>query len=181
MDKINCYKTLIAEYLEKYSNICCWDFIEYTIEQNCLKNAIRIAVMSKNRNGNLCPHQRHINKDVYDNFFQNLLKVQEKIENSKSFDELINIITDNKVTGAGELFCYDVALRIGYKLKLLPEKIYIHAGTRKGLKNLLNINNSVKTINKHDLPEPFCSCELTPVQLEDFFCVYEDRFICNKN
>jgi hypothetical protein len=40
------------------------------------------------------------------------------------------------VTGIGELYVYDTALRIGAKLGVFPEKVYLHAGTRIGVRNL---------------------------------------------
>jgi len=185
MNRIDYHKSLIADYLSKRNNMCCIDIIEYTIEQKSLEDAIKVAVKSKNKNGNTEPHQRRIYKDVYPNFLNNLLNVKDKIKNVKNFDELINIIFNNKPSGVGELFCYDVALRIGYYLNLLPEKIYIHAGTRTGLRNLLGRIIYEKTIYKHRLPEPFCSCELTPAQLEDFICIYKydlsDNKIINNN
>jgi len=138
MDRIDHHKSLMGEYLSKRNNMCNIDIIKYTIEQNSLEDAISVAVMSKNRNGNTEYHQRRIYKDVYPNFRKKLLNVKDKIKNVKNFDELINIIHNNKPSGAGELFCYDVELRIGHKLNLLPEKIYIHAGTRIGLEKLLN-------------------------------------------
>jgi hypothetical protein len=148
--------------------------VKYTLEQETLEEAIKVAVMSKDKNNIKHSHQWRIYNYVYDEFVKNLLNVKNKINNSKDFDELFNIIDFYKTSGVGELFCYDTALRIGHYLNKLPEKIYIHAGTRKGLKLLLDRIIFERTIYKHDLPEPFCSCELTPAQLEDFFCVKKD-------
>jgi len=179
MNKIDYHKSLIADYLSKRNNMCCIDIITYTIEQNSLEDAIRVAVMSKKKNGDTEPHQRRIYKHVYPNFLKNLLNVKERIKNAKNFNELFTIIFNHKPSGAGELFCYDVALRIGYKLNKLPEKIYIHAGTKEGLKYLLTRKIYEKTIDKRKLPEPFCSCELTPDQLEDFLCIYKNEISDN--
>jgi hypothetical protein len=180
MNKIDYHKLLIADYLSKRNNMCCIDIITYIIEQNSLEAVIRVAVMSKNKNGKTESHQRRIYKDVYPNFLKNLLNVKDKIKNTRNFDELINIIFSNKPSGVGDLFCYDVALRIGYKLNKLPEKIYIHAGTKIGLEKLLKRKIYEKTIEKRKLPEPFCSCELTSDQLEDFFCIYK-KYLSDNN
>jgi hypothetical protein len=40
------------------------------------------------------------------------------------------------VPGIGELYVYDTALRIGAKLGVFPEKVYLHAGARIGVRNL---------------------------------------------
>jgi len=175
------HKSLINDYLSEKSNICCKGSIEeYTAEQKCIDEAIRVAVNSKFKDGKTHTHQYRIYNYVYDEFIQNLLLVIKEIKNTKNFDELINVIDTNKPSGAGELFCYDVAIRIGYYIKLLPEKIYIHAGTRKGLIKLFGRKIHEKKILKNDLPEPFKSCELKPDQLEDFFCIYKDK-LCGKN
>lgn len=36
------------------------------------------------------------------------------------------------IPGLGELYVYDTTLRIGAKLNLFPDKVYLHAGTRLG-------------------------------------------------
>jgi len=178
IEVIKHHKLLIDNYLSKKSSICCKGSIEqYAAEQNNIENAIKIAVMSKDKYGKLHSHQKRIYKYVYNNFLKNLLFVRDEIMKAKNFDILIDIIYNNKPSGAGELFCYDVALRIGYKLNLLPEKVYIHAGTKIGLRKLYGRNIYEKTILKNNLPEPFNSCELTPDQLEDFFCIYKNN-IC---
>ena len=177
-DDIEYYNSKIMEYKNNKKGNCSIDnVIKYVLEQNSLEEAINIAIMSKDKNGNFHPHQYRIYNDVYENFIQNLLSIKNKIKDSKNFDELIKTIEKYKPFRAGELFCYDVALRIGHYLKLLPDRIYIHAGTRKGLSNLLKRRIYEQTINKQNLPEPFCSCDLTPGQLEDFLCINKEIFI----
>jgi len=122
----------LAYFSVLLTNFHC-DIILLLAEQKCINKAIKVAVNSKFKDEKTHPHQYRIYKYVYDEFIQNLMLVIKEIENAKNFDALINVIDTNKPSGAGELFCYDVALRIGYHKKLLPEKIYIHAGTRKGL------------------------------------------------
>jgi hypothetical protein len=177
MKKISLHKSLIRDYLTERDSSCWMDsVVKYTCEQKTFKKAIMIAVMSKDVNGNKHSHQWHIYNNVYVKFIQNLLRVKDKVKKAKNFDGLYDIIYSNKPSGVGELFCYDTALRIGQRLGKLPEKIYIHAGTRIGLRNLLNRTIYEKTILQEELPEPFCSCHLTPAQLENFFCLYKDIF-----
>ena len=181
MDVIDFYKSLIADHLSKRSNSCWMDpIVKYTLTQKKIEDAIYIAVMSRDKTGRKHSHQWRIYDHVYENFSQNLLNVRDKIENSKNFDELLNIIDEEKPSGAGELFCYDTAVRIGHYLNLFPEKIYLHAGTRKGLEALLKRKIYGKTINKNNLPEPFKSCKLSPGQLEDFFCIYKEYLSGNR-
>jgi len=176
-DIIEYYESNILEYKNKRKGNCSVDnVVKYVLKQKNIEEAINTAVISRDENDNLHPHQYRIYNYVYENFIQNLLFVKDKINNSKNFDELIRIIEKYKPSGAGELFCYDVALRIGHYLKLLPDRIYIHAGTRIGLQNLLKRKIYEKQIKKEILPEPFRSSDLTPGQLEDFFCIFKDIF-----
>jgi hypothetical protein len=171
------YKTKIAEYMTERDSSCWTDtVVQYVLEQKTIEEIIKIAVMSRDKSDNKHPHQWRIYNSVYDEFFQNLLSVKDKINNPKNFDELFNIIESHKSSRVGELFCYDTALRIGHRLNKLPERIYIHAGTRIGLERFLKRKIHETTIEKQRLPEPFRSCELTPGQLEDFFCIHKDIF-----
>jgi hypothetical protein len=46
------------------------------------------------------------------------------------------------IKGFGELAVYDCSLRVGSYLNLLPDKIYLHAGTRKGAEALkMNVSS----------------------------------------
>jgi hypothetical protein len=153
--------------------------VKYVLEQKTIDDAITVSVMSKDKYGNKHSHQWRICNDVYEEFKFSLLNVKDRIEKAKNFDELVNIIDRHKPHGVGEVFCYDTTVRIGFWLNLLSEKVYIHAGTRIGLQNLFVKKISIKTICKDKLPEPFCSSDLSPGQLEDFFCIFKADFSGN--
>ena len=75
--------------------------------------------------------------------------------------------------GLGELYLYDTALRIGAKLGLMPQAIYLHAGTRAGAKALkLSVTGNI--LLKSELPLPLQ--ELEPHELEDVLCIYKKYF-----
>ncbi len=76
--------------------------------------------------------------------------------------------------GAGELYIYDVSLRIGSKLGLFPRKAFLHAGTRQGAK-ALGLNSQLPWLEMDSLPEWLR--ELQPYQVEDFLCCYKDRLV----
>ncbi|MBI1997211.1 MAG: hypothetical protein HYW03_03845 [Deltaproteobacteria bacterium] len=68
---------------------------------------------------------------------------------------------------------YDTALRIGARLGLEPERVYIHSGTRVGARRL-GLDWRAKWIEPKDLPKPLRS--LPPWQVEDILCIYKDWF-----
>jgi len=166
---------ILKEYIEwKKENPDTW--ISYTVEQKDLLNAIQVAVHSKNKIGKMNRHQCRIKQICYKEFEENLIKRYNELEHVTDFDLLYQITWLSKPHGVGDLFCYDVAVRIGNFLNLQPEFVYLHAGTKVGLENLKGKKISVSKISKADLPEPFKSCQLTCHDIEVLLCVYKDRF-----
>ena len=49
------------------------------------------------------------------------------------------------IPGIGELYVYDTSFRIGAKLNLFPTKVYLHAGTRRGVR-ALGLDHSADTL-----------------------------------
>ena len=105
----------------------------------------------------------------------NLLSDIRSIKKAENFDDLLNIIERAAPKGIGELMVYDTAVRVGAFLNLSPDKIYLHAGTKTGLKKL-NGKFKGKTITKNQLPEPFKSSSLDCYELEDVLCIYKNEF-----
>jgi hypothetical protein len=177
-DVIKCYNSKIFEYKSERSKICLIDsVVKYVLEQKSIGDAINTAVMSKDKNEKKHSHQRRLQNNCLEDYAQKLLEIKNQISQVKSFNSLYILLEQNRIHGVGELLIYDVSVRIGEYLKIYPETIYIHAGTKTGLQNLLKRKIPEKQIKKEMLPEPFCSSDLTPGQLEDFFCIYKDIFI----
>jgi hypothetical protein len=89
-----------------------------------------------------------------------------------SFEQLHKLVrrTVEPIPGVGELYVYDTALRIGAKLGVSPEMVYLHAGTRKGAKNL-GFKSSCDTISITELPRALHKLE--PREIEDLLCIYK--------
>lgn len=180
---VNTYNELIDEYLYKHDRKCLHDsVIEYILEQTSIEEVIRIAVHSKDKMGRVHPHQRHIRKIAYEKLLKALIPKKERINAIKDFDYLISLITTEgeKIFGVGEMLIYDTAFRIGKWKKIYPQKIYLHAGTRKGVERLMNKRKKDAYISKDSLPPPFNTCILACWQLENFFCIYKDSFSGNE-
>ncbi len=67
---------------------------------------------------------------------------------------------------------YDAASRIGAKLRLKPQRIYLHAGTRDGAR-ALGVPRSARVLEKRDLPRPLR--RLAAHHLENFLCIDKRR------
>jgi hypothetical protein len=59
-------------------------------------------------------------------------------------------------------------------LNILPEKVYLHSGTRCGAKNL-GLNFKAKALEVDELPEEFK--ELQPYEIEDALCIFCHDFL----
>jgi hypothetical protein len=62
---------------------------------------------------------------------------------------------------------YDTALRIGAKLNLFPTRVYLHAGTREGVRGLDAREDALYVA---DLPRKFHA--LKPHEIEDVLCIF---------
>ena len=67
---------------------------------------------------------------------------------------------------------YDTALRIGAKLGLEPEVVYLHRGTRSGMK-ALGLDVGRPFIEVDELPQALRS--LRPHEIEDCVCIYKSE------
>src|SRR5436305_1117453 len=72
------------------------------------------------------------------------------------------------VKGLGKLYAYDTALFIGFRLGLLPKKVYLHAGTRKGAE-ALGLAGEQLYLHRPQLPASLQV--LKACEIEDFLCI----------
>lgn len=144
-------------------------------EQPTLSEAIRLAALAINSKGKRYSHQRRLRKEVLEQARYILFKNQEDIKLSPSFDDLHNTLIRllDPVKGLGELYCYDTALRIGANIGLFPERVYLHAGTRRGVK-ALGLDSKASALEVSQFPEWLH--QLKAYEIEDVLCIFKDRF-----
>src|SRR4029077_18256891 len=96
-----------------------------------------------------------------------------EIRRATSFQELIDLVEHliRPLDRMGEMVVHDTALRIGARLGLETERVYVHRGTRDGIRKL-GLNPRRKTIEMDELPAPIRKPR--PREAEDFLCVYKD-------
>ena len=171
------YSEIIQDYKLRFINrITGYNIISYCKNSPDIQTAIIRACKSRDQYNKRFPHQKRYIKEATLEILKNkLLNKSNDINSVNNFDDLFNIIVNTGVfkNGVNSLTVYDVALRIGFYLNIFPERIYLHAGTRTGVENLLNKKIKEYFIFKNDLQEPFKSCDLTEYQLEDLFCEYK--------
>jgi len=103
-----------------------------------------------------------------------LLANAQRIRQSKSFDDLFNLVDTGlePVSGIGELYVYDTSLRIGAKQNLLPQMVYLHAGTRIGARAL---GLKIQAVALKPLAFPPEFRQLEPHEIEDVLCIFKDE------
>ncbi len=153
--------------------------VNYCLCQDSLEEAIKIAVLSKGENGKMRSHQRRIGHHRLYKYYECLLDHIKEIEVCNNFDKLYRILESYKVEvkGIGELALYDIAVRIATFMEkksytasnMLPDKVYLHAGSEKGARILLGRN--VKGIQPKSI---------FPAALQSLTCDEIESFLCRK-
>lgn len=118
-------------------------------------------------------HQRRIRMRPMKQAHHFLLQSRERLAKVRSFEELHEFlrIAFSSIHGVGALYTYDTALRLGFFLKLAPEKVYLHAGTRQGAR-ALGVRNA-DFVEVSSLPKELAA--LPPHEIENFLCIFKSR------
>ena len=97
-----------------------------------------------------------------------------RLEQTADFDELHQRVNQaiGSLHGIGELTVYDTALRIGARLGFLPERVYLHSGTRVGAR-ALGLDWRATVLDVSDLPRELR--DLRPHEIEDCLCIFKDK------
>jgi len=119
-------------------------------------------------------NQRGINVFIAKQVEHNLQARIEDLKKCSNFSQVIKIVEECKVKGFGDLSIYDTAVRIGTYLGIEPDKVYLHAGTRVGIKQLeekgylVEGSSKRKTIGLNEMPKEFGN--LSADEIQHFAC-----------
>ena len=164
---------LVRDYEQRHRQRASRELRFFAI-QPTLKRAVELAALAKSPNGKRLRHQRRIPERALEESARRLLASIEELRRAPSFEELVTRVRDMiaDIHRIGALAVYDTALRIGAKLNLEPEVVYLHAGTRDGAK-ALGLCVARETIPTSELPTAF-QC-LRPREIEDALCIYKAK------
>jgi hypothetical protein len=137
-----------------------------------LEEAISLAALGIDPSGRKHPHQRRIEPAALKESKRLLLDAAPALKDANSFHQLWQLIGGiiEPIRRIGPLAVFDTSLRIGAYLHLEPEKVYLHAGTRKGAK-ALGLKTTDKWLKMQDLPDDLKV--LSAREAEDFLCIYK--------
>jgi hypothetical protein len=148
--------------------------------QPSLEAAISVATRAVDERGKRYSHQYRVTRKAILEANRLLLENHDELQSCKSFHELwqrIRLML-GPVKGLGELYIYDTALRIGAYLNLLPDRVYLHAGTRTGANAFGIVPRHEEWIEVGELPSILR--ELPPHEIEDILCIYKDKALSSK-
>jgi len=168
------WKRILQDYDRHH---CCneKEEIAWFRSQPSLRAAIECAARAVNRRGKRYSHQSRIRRESIAHALAALLAIEARLARAESFDALLKFISDQlkPVPGIGELYCYDTAFRIGARLGLLPQRVYLHSGTRIGAAKL-GLPSHKSALELNELPTPLR--RRAPHEIEDILCIYKDHF-----
>lgn len=130
----------------------------------------------KDREGN----QRGVSREIVKIVKNNLITRFNHLMNASTFEQIMQIVTECKVKGFGELSIYDTSLRIAMFKGIEPDKVYLHAGTRKGFEVLEKKGyvsegaSKKKSLTKEELPKEFQ--KLKTYETENHSCLYKKEY-----
>ena len=139
--------------------------------QQKIHEAVRLAGLASGPNGRRFRHQYRIPRKALERASRALLRDLRRLGRCRSFEALFQQVgaTISRIPRIGPLMVYDTALRIGARLGLSPEQVYLHAGTRHGAE-ALGCDHGRTSISLNELPRPLNG--LTPEEAEDVLCIY---------
>ncbi|MCA9164078.1 MAG: hypothetical protein KDA62_13910 [Planctomycetales bacterium] len=159
---------IIAPYLANYSDNAERE-LRFFRRQRTLGDALENAALARLPSGKRAHHQRRLAASTLNAAWIALQRCDFNACND--FHDLFCLIheTVQPIHGIGELYVYDTALRIGAFLRLVPDRVYLHAGVRVGAWALRFTGGDY--ILCSDLPLEFTA--LRPHQIEDCLCIYK--------
>lgn len=171
-EALSTFEDVVSDYISEHRARVTREMNFYA-EQPSLEAAIEVAALARLKDKRHA-HQRRIRTPVLQRSMEALLHVADELQACPSFDELFHLVEAviGPIDGIGELAVYDTALRLGAYLQIAPDLVYIHSGTRTGLKKL-GLYHSQTSISPAELPEAFRRLE--PREIEDCLCIYKDN------
>jgi hypothetical protein len=168
------WQEILRDY-DRRQGCGCDQQVAWFQRQPSLRAAIEMAARCVDANGRRFRHQSRIRRVAIRESASALLVAEQELAATKSFDGVFAIVREQLrgIAGLGELYRYDTAFRIGSYLRLLPSRVYLHAGTRVGARALgLDYRND--SLDMSELPTPLRHRQ--PHEVEDILCIYKDRF-----
>jgi hypothetical protein len=147
--------------------------LQWFAQPHTVANVVDRAALAEDHRNKRLSHQRRLPQNTIPIARRRLAQSVGILRGAHLFSELIDRVGHalRGVRGAGTLYIYDTALRIGYARNVLPDHVYLHAGARKGARTLLG-GRLPRFLPLSAFPPPFR--RLQPHELENLLCRYAE-------
>ncbi len=164
-------REVVGAYISCYRKMAQAEHSYYR-SASSLREVIWLAATARTIDGKKHDHQSRSPLPVLEEAAKCLGRIVHRIEACQTFSKLYNTVEEAilPIHGIGNLTVYDTALRIGAKLNLFPEEVYLHRGTREGA-TALGLDAGGKSISPAVLPHELSRLE--PYEIEDCLCIYK--------
>ena len=172
MHRSRAVNAIVRAYRQRFQRVLAAQLRTFS-EEPTIEAAVIRAARAETPDGRRYSHQRRIPKATLAESRERLLGIEYTA--IRSFVDLHSTVARciGSIHRAGELLVYDTSLRIGAKLSLMPNRVYLHSGTRKGVRNL-GLRWNRDTMELAELPAAFR--ELKAHEIEDCLCIFKDAF-----
>lgn len=164
-------RAIVTDYIHRHRRRARAE-VEYYRNLPTLREAVERSGRAERPDGKRHGHQARIGRRAIRLASQRLKNLD--FRRCARFEELHALLDEaiGPVPGIGRLMVYDTAVRIGAKLGLEPNVVYLHAGTREGAR-ALGLGAGRDYLDRGQLPHEFR--HLSPREIEDCLCIYKDR------
>jgi hypothetical protein len=120
------------------------------------------------------PHQYRIPRDTLAKAERQLQAKHDEIQKAADFETLHEVVaaTIGDMPKIGDLTVYDIAHRIGARLRKEPQLVYLHRGTLEGARRLGLAGHKLR---RDQLPRAFS--RLNAAEIEDCLCIYKNALV----
>jgi hypothetical protein len=170
-------RAIVRDYLVVYQPIHEQELTWFR-NQSSFEGALRLASHAEDERGRRYSHQRRIKSRAIIEAFRVLADSHDDLEQCSSFHQLWELVGSRlaPIEGVAELYIYDTALRLGAYLRLKPERVYLHAGTRIGAKGLGLLSPSdMHRLWLEPVELPSVLGKLPPLDVENLLCIYKEK------
>jgi len=138
-----------------------------------ISTAISRVALARGPNNERLSHQRRLYKTVIPAASLQLLAGSARLFAARTFADLYFEVEASigNIFGAGALYIYDTALRLGAFRGLQPNEVYLQAGAREGAKQVLS-GVPGRSVPLSQFPTAFHS--LAPHEMENLLCLYHE-------
>lgn len=165
------HSEIVRHYI-RFRRIKLHEELDWFASRPSFQDMLDEAVHARDKWGKRLSHQRRLLKHVIPTAYALLKAKSGRLQRAGDFDDLFGVIdgTLGPIPNSGDLYAYDIALRIGAYLMLYPTRVYLQTGAMTGARKISRTYRA-RSVPLALFPAGY-HC-LAPFEMENLLC-------CNK-